>query len=287
MLNRNLLKRKIFTPENKVKAIARESVNALHDLYGEKYKAGYPLENRRYYPTPIGYFSIKSPDLRRLLPKSKQVRSIDEVKKRITKKATYTDKLKTHSYKLDDGIVRTEITNGCSNGDKVLINKKTVSTELEKRQRLRDLILHEVIHSMSLSKANPVTASAMQRYFRVFRQDKIGLNYVSEWEKKNGKLGEKTNVILGIDNAYEGKRTNREPETGPGEDLAIISANVEKQAGKPGVGLIMVRDVSMGMPVKESMGRALSGEYDNEAMRFLKRNPSLRRLLINTKHYLK
>lgn len=264
----NLANSSLFTPKNRLKAIAQETVRALSDLY---------------YP-----YTHSSIDPRNLKRKS-TIRKIGRTAAKVTEFAP---------------------TNAAYDGKAastfIEINPK-FSTTFSDRPQLRKLMVHEAIHRLPIATNDLVTPSAFSEYFYSSNMIHQKLIHEALSQPKGNE------VIRSIEEAFSRKfqifvalsrmklsnmstkqhneilqRTEHEPFFGNksqaeiGNLLGQFALAVEEQFRSPGLGLILIREVSMGKGMAAVLEEIKAHKYTREVRSLFSRNPLLKRITQKT-----
>lgn len=147
----------------------------------------------------------------------------------------------------------------------------------KKRKSYRSTIAHEVVHSLGLSKNHLVTASALSQYLDTIH---FQMRVKKDPDFMDLSLLKNRSNMRAIDSAYGSKRfiplehfsVTGLPNSTLGTKLGRFVATVEIQLNTPGLGGILLREISNGTPVKVAYTNAATGKYDLEATKWLERS---------------
>jgi hypothetical protein len=174
------------------------------------------------------------------------------------------------------------------------------------------LVLHEIAHQRRLGKVDSITANAFSYYFD-------GLDRL--WEHSSAlmhltDISKEPELMKEVEEALQRKnylqtlnkiRTNyphlsrkkfwrviehegseiHKPYANNGMLLAHLALVTEVQKKKPGIGLFLIRDVSTGKKIAESIAKIARGDYERARKRLLQRYPYLQRGIMQTAYYQK
>ncbi len=158
----------------------------------------------------------------------------------------------------------------------------------KKRKSYRSTIAHEVVHSLGLSKNHLVTASALSQYLDTIH---FQMRVKKDPDFMDLSLLKNRSNMRAIDSAYGSKRfiplehfsVTGLPNSTLGTKLGRFVATIEIQLSTPGLGGILLREISNGTPVKVAYKNAATGKYDLEASEWLKRTRKISPII--TKFY--
>jgi len=174
------------------------------------------------------------------------------------------------------------------------------------------LIMHEISHQRHLGKVDLATANAFSYYFdtlerlwehnsalmhlmKVSKEPEVVAELEAALQRKNylstlGKLRAKyphlSKQEFAIMVEHKGSEIHKSYNS-IGALLAHVALIVEVQKKKPGIGLFLIRDVSMGKSVASSMTKIFRGDYERARKKLLQRYPVLREGIMQTMYYQK
>ncbi len=174
------------------------------------------------------------------------------------------------------------------------------------------LILHEISHQRKLGMVDLATANAFSYYFdtlegmwehnsalmhlmdfskepEVLQELEAALqrkNYLSTLKKLRAKYPHLSKQEFAIMVEHNGSEIHKSYKS-VGALLAHVALIVEIQKKKPGVGLFLIRDVSLGKSVASSMAKIFRGDYERARKSILQRYPVLREGIMRTMYYQK
>jgi hypothetical protein len=197
-------------------------------------------------------------------------------------------------------------------GKAVVLNKR-MGVGLKNRTWLKRLIFHELSHGFGVGSNHWVTSNALENYIRFSTSSNSQQEYVLRTSFFGAKSNYPTELIhKAIDFSFDKKLLASEwekflvadkeaiarkikrvdfehswPILGMklltfervGVELAHLALEVEKKHGVIGSGLILIREVSLGVPIEKAISKLQKGQYDNQARKYLSENPSIRRAI--------
>jgi len=184
--------------------------------------------------------------------------------------------------------------------NETVLREDWANTWVGSRHHLWARAAHELTHALSLSRNEFVVANALENYFYHIYARPGTLNIIAKVEP----IVPHRSIALIIQESFEARRVkdaaNRALIAGPksgrssrlehhtrnrgytyhtiGNELGLIAAKAEAMHGKPGVGLIFIREVSEGKPVGVVAKEVELGLHDKEAEQLLNDNPFFARL---------
>jgi hypothetical protein len=174
------------------------------------------------------------------------------------------------------------------------------------------LILHEISHQRKLGKVDLATANAFSYYFdtlegmwkhnsalmhlmdfskepEVLRELEAALqrkDYLSILKKLRKKYSHLSKQEFSIMVEHKGSEMHKSYQS-IGALLAQVALIVEVKKKKPGIGLFLIRDVSLGKSVASSMAKIFRGDYERARKSLFIRYPVLREGILGTNYYQK
>jgi hypothetical protein len=163
----------------------------------------------------------------------------------------------------------------------------------ESRLILRGTLLHEIIHSLKIRNNHYVLAHAISNYIQLhssfipYVKPTAGLFHTIEKQCSPSAIGIR---------AREEFESKRSPDTikarveynksklGPsfadtGSKIASLAIQLEREMGKPGIGLFLIREIVKGNKVAPLIREIHSGKYEEQRLCLLKRHQMLRRTI--------
>ena len=155
---------------------------------------------------------------------------------------------------------------------------------------LRTDLVHELTHISNKSRNHLVTARALETYLGLFGRKMVKANnpslypLIEQAYSKNLKKNAKRNENLIVKNFMPPGVLEHTPFvlsrsfSALGEELVVVALNLD-QGTKVGAGAILIREVSNGKKIEETIRAIKEKKYDAEINEWLKTNPAVKRLL--------
>lgn len=252
-----------FTPNARIQALTREQVLAITDLFGM---------NKRGSKNYLSPSSVNN-----IVMKTKY----SDLSNQLVNSGNYEDKVWGEASK--EGGIKIDY---------------SIKPTLKDRVRARAVVGHESAHMLGgeqkglVGNNEIIAASAIGRYFLslgrisdstinkplVSNSTRRGIEKVcqeGEYEKavkmhKNLRAAEYEPFIEGKSLSYFGRA------------LGVLALTVEEELKMPGIGLFVIREVSKGRGIQDTISNAKNGKFSRELITWFGRHPSLRSHILRT-----
>jgi len=179
--------------------------------------------------------------------------------------------------------------------DPVKLHRDHVSTRKEDRQYSKRVAIHEALHFTGLSLNDLLTASAFEWYVDAIEKAHKGavpaiaqnLEEVEEamLEKYARIAHYNGNVAHAEHGAGEKEKPFRHELSKLGRLLGQAAINVEVSLAQPGIGLFLIRDVSLGRKFVHVVFDIQSGKFEKQRQQLLKRQGFFEATLLRSPFY--
>jgi hypothetical protein len=166
----------------------------------------------------------------------------------------------------------------------------------ENRIQLRNTTAHELTHALFIGKNNFLAANAVGSYFgnvskptkkltpdlKLFKEIEAKCTNQAAQKRENEVLKESSKYKDPLGEMEHGSKTQFDSFSFWGDQLATVAISFEKEIGKPGAGLFLLKEVLNGKKILPSMKTIRRGNFDGRRLRLIKNHPLLRRTIENT-----
>jgi len=258
-------RKKLFTPQNRLRALAREQMISLVSLFNKQFNEPH------------------------LLGAASKIRGL-------AKETNYAD---LSQEVIDYGDRKENGAKGRARNTGIEVDY-SVSQSLRDRVELHSITAHEITHVLSahpglhLGKNDFVTAHSIETYLG-------NLGLLGQYGVGDLATGKELNFFLEQSFRRQAYRETLEALGSPmraeyvpylggksfadiGKTLGKIALGMEAVTGKPALGLFVIREVSNGAPLQKTLRRALKQDFEKERVRWMTLHSLMRRFILRNGH---